>query len=325
MRGKGLSGNTETKIKLEVIPMDLILAKFSLLGQLLFKSTIDDIEQEWNKFVSLLSGFETNLLEAEKYSDSEWAQRAQTVKENLSKIKPYIPKMTNLISTLKSNARYARSSNYIQAVSIFIQVLKQAVVEPIESIQSEARVGYARRISSPIPAKSVRAAEIDNKISGIFRSILSSVQELMNLADSYYREIQTPPQPQQTPEEPTQRSKKVNRIPIPYIEDATAGDFITTAIRDVRRFKERLEGINPNHPDLPLLGDVLEGLEKVSEQIQFYEWGKVSQLDAAILTDLDNLMINLQNLSRKFPILKEAARILFIVRNSVANVIRGGS
>jgi len=306
--------------------MDLILAKFSFLRQLLFKSTIDDIEQTWNRFVSLLPEFETHLLEAKKYPDSEWARRAEVVETNLSKIKPLIPQMTTLISALKSNASNARSPNYIQAVSMFIQALKQVVVEPIESIQREARVGYARVLGKPLPAKSVQAAEIDNKINGIFRFILSSVQELKGLADRYFQEIRTPPQQPQPPaKEPPQRSKKVSPIPIPYVEGSSVGDLIPPAIIAVRKVKEDLEMADPNHPDLPLLEDVFEKLKKVSKQIQSYEWGKIPQLDAAILDDLDDLMINLQNLGRKYPTLRHVTLRLPLIRNLVENVIRGSS
>jgi hypothetical protein len=335
--------NSFSIIKVGVILMGSILVKFGFLRQLLFKSTIDDtinsIEGEWNRFVSLLSEFETKFLQATTYTDSEWHKRAQTVKGNLSKINPYIPQMTNLIRALKSNVSKAkaRDPNYIQAVSKFIQALELVVVNPIESIQEVARVGQARVVNQPLPRKSIEAAQIDTEIDGTFKSILYSAENLKELADSYLREIRKQPQPQQEPtQHPTQSPAraKANPIPILNIEGATAGSFIGDTIRAVRRIIESLEGNAPKHPQLPFVRGVFQTLLGVARQIRLYEDGDIPQPDwTQILNGLDNLKGNLEKLSeefRKYPGTKAwgetmaiQAKNISVIKMSVENFIRG--
>jgi hypothetical protein len=297
----------------EAILMDSILVKFGFLRQLLFKSTIDDtinsIEVVWDQFVSLLPVFETKVLQAKTYTDSEWCQRAQTVEENLSKIKILIDKMTAAISALKSNVSRAknRDPNYIQAVSKVVQALKLAVVNPIKNIQQEARVGWAREVNQPLPRKSAEAAQIDAEIDRIFKSLLDSATRLEELADRYLQEIQRQPQSQQPQQEPAQHptqspaQPKKNPIPIINIEGATAGSFIGETIRAVRQLIEYLERIAPKHPQLPSVREVFQTLVKVARQIRLYEDGEIEQLDwTQILKDLNDLKNNLEELGNIF-------------------------
>jgi hypothetical protein len=325
--------------------MDSILVKFGFLKQLLFKSTIDDtinsIAVVWDHFVSLLSDFETKVLQAKTYTDSEWSRRAQAVEENLSKIKPFISRMTNAISALKSNATKAkeRDPNYIQAVSKFVQALELVVVNPITNIQQEARVGRARVVNQPLPRKSIEAAQIDAEIDRTFKSILSSATRLKELADSYLQEIQKPPQSQQPQQEPTRHPTqslarpKVNPIPIINIEGATAGSFIGDTIRAVRQIFEKLKGIAPKHPQLPFIQKVFQMLLGVARQIRLYEGGGITQPDwEQILKDLDNLRDNLKKLSEEFgkypgtkawgDTMATHAANISIIKMSVENFIR---
>jgi hypothetical protein len=329
----------------EAILMGSILVKFGFLRQLLFKSTIDDtinnIEGEWNRFISLLSEFETKFSQAETYTDSEWGQRAQTVEGNLSTIKHYIPQMKELISALKSNVSKAkdRNPNYIRAVSMFVQALELVVVNPITNIQREARVGWARVINQPLPRKSAEAAQIDADIDRQFKSLLSSATRLKELADRYLQEIQKPPQPQQPQQEPTRHPTqslarpKGNPIPIINMEGATAGSFIDETVEAVGQIFEELKKIAPKHPQLPFIQKVFQTLSGVAEQIHLYEDGGITQPNwEQILNSLDNLKGNLKELSekfRKYPGTKawgdtmeiQAAKIS-IIKMSVENFIR---